>query len=60
MINYSRMYAILCSAASAALDLLPETEANAPGRELLERALLEAEELYIDDGDDTQADRFHP
>ena len=47
MVNYARMYAILCAAASRALDLLPETETNAPARELLERSLWEAEELYV-------------
>ena len=47
MADYKRMYAILCSAASAALDALPDTPENGEGRTLLQDALLEAEELYI-------------
>ena len=47
MPNYEKMYALVCGAASEALDLLPETEENRPGRERLQAALLEAEELYI-------------
>lgn len=47
MINYPKMYAIVCAAASEALDKLPEIEANAQGRHILQNALFEAEELYI-------------
>ena len=49
MPDYKKMYAILCGAASDALDVLPETEENAAGRALLQRALDKAEELYIDE-----------
>lgn len=47
MPDYERMYHILCQASSGALDMLPDTEENAPGRYLLQFALLAAEELYI-------------
>ena len=49
MPDYKRMYAILCAAASEALDLLPDLPFNREGRELLQKALLEAEEIYIGD-----------
>ena len=45
--DYAKMYAILCGAASKALDALPETPENAEGRRLLQAALYQAEELYI-------------
>ncbi len=45
--NYSKMYAILCAAASEALDVLPDTAENKCGRDLLQSALYEAEELYL-------------
>ena len=48
MIDYKRMYCILCAAASEALDRLPENAENAPGRALLQDALYAAEELYIE------------
>ena len=44
---YKLMYAILCAAASEALDRLPETPENEAGRALLQQALLEAEEVYV-------------
>ena len=47
--DYQKMYAILCRAASSALDILPETLENAGGRWLLQKALLEAEEVYLSD-----------
>ena len=53
--NYKRMYAILCAAASKALDLLPELPVNEAGRELLKTALLEAEEIYVGDGEEAEA-----
>ncbi len=45
--DYRKMYHILCQAASDALDQLPETPENAAGRSLLQKALLEAEEVYL-------------
>ena len=47
MPDYEKMYALVCGAASDALDLLPETAENQPGREVLRTALFQAEELYI-------------
>lgn len=56
MPNYKKMYAILCAAGSEALDLLPDTEENREGREVLQRALYRAEEMYIAaSGDDDEA-----
>ena len=49
MPDYKRMYAILCAAASEALDALPELPENASARDLLQKALLEAEEVYVAD-----------
>ncbi len=54
MINYRKMYHILCRAASAALDKLPDTGENAEGRELLSAALLEAEEIYLSSREDDE------
>ncbi len=48
MADYQKMYYILCDSASKALETLPETEENRVGRELLQKALYEAEELYIE------------
>ena len=47
MTDYRKMYYTLCAAASAALDLLPENEENQSGRDVLQKALDEAEEIYI-------------
>ncbi len=47
MVNYEKMYHILCAAASDALDALPMTPQTERARELLQQALDEAEELYI-------------
>lgn len=46
-IDYQKMYAILCGAASDALDLLADTPENAPARQVLLLALEQAEELYL-------------
>lgn len=46
MEDYRKMYAILCAAASEALDLL-ETGHTEQAAALLQNALLRAEELYI-------------
>lgn len=48
MADYQKMYYILCDSASKALETLPEMEENRVGRELLQKALYEAEELYIE------------
>ena len=52
MPDYKKMYAILCAAASEALDALPATEENTAGRALLQQALYEAEELYVSGEDE--------
>ena len=49
MSDYQKMYYILCDAASKALDALPDGAAEA--REILEAALAEAEERYIETAD---------
>ena len=49
MPDYEKMYHIVCSAVSKALDLLPKTYENTVGRMLLQEALYEAEELYVSD-----------
>ncbi len=47
MEDYRKMYCILCKAASEALDLLPDREDTREAREVLQAALLEAEEVYL-------------
>ena len=42
MADYRKMYYLLCSAASKAIDAAPED-----AKQILRSALLEAEELYI-------------
>ena len=42
MADYQKMYYLLCSAASKAIDASPEES-----KQILRSALLEAEELYI-------------
>lgn len=44
---YQKMYAIACAGLSDALDLLPESAETARARMVLQRALDEAEELYL-------------
>ena len=41
------MYALLCAAASDAIDALPQTADTLQARCLLEKALREAEEAYL-------------
>ncbi|MCD7769185.1 MAG: hypothetical protein LUH36_03585 [Oscillospiraceae bacterium] len=47
MVDYQKMYCILCSAASEALDMLPAAAENESVRGVLQLALLEAEEVYL-------------
>ena len=47
-------YHILCAAASAALDELPDEPAIAAGRDILQNALNEAEDIYIDTTDEEE------
>ena len=58
MPDYKKMYALLCAAASEALDLLPETEETRAGRDALQDALLQAEEMYISAGDVAEESDF--
>ena len=51
MPDYAKMYALMVRAASAALDLLPDTEKNADSRDILQTALYRAEEMYIAEGE---------
>lgn len=46
MADYQKMYYILCRAVDKALDALPENASEA--RRILQRALEQAEEKYID------------
>ncbi len=48
MINYEKMYAILCGAASDAVDCL-ENGQSADAISLLKNALEQTEEMYIQD-----------
>ena len=52
MPDYKTMYHVLCAAASEALDELPDEPANAAGRVILQNALNEAEDIYIDTSDE--------
>ncbi|MCC8357511.1 MAG: hypothetical protein LJU34_06690 [Oscillospiraceae bacterium] len=47
MADYQKMYYIMCSAASEALDMLPAVAENESVRGVLQLALLEAEEIYL-------------
>ncbi len=51
MPDWPKMYAILCAAASEAIDLI-EAGSPAGAAEKLEQALLTAEELYVGAGED--------
>lgn len=44
---HKKMYAILCYAASEALDALESPENTGKAKEILQNALWQAEELYI-------------
>ena len=48
MADYQKMYGILCRAMSEALDRLPQMAENLPSRLCMEKALNEAEDLYIE------------
>lgn len=47
MVDYKKMYCILCAAASEALDQLPDSMENMMDRKLLQDALLAAEDVYV-------------
>ena len=48
MADYAKMYYILCAAASEALDRMPQTEENEAAARILQTALEQAEEVYLD------------
>ena len=52
MVDYQKMYYILCRAASDAIDMLSEATDNQEARQLLQAALLEAEEIYVSDSEE--------
>ena len=52
---YQKMYAILCFAASEAIDVLQEGKDNSLAVRILQNALWEAEELYISERNDGEA-----
>ena len=54
MTDYRKMYLVLCDAVSKALDELPDEPANAAGRDILQSALNQAEDIYIDTAEDTE------
>ena len=45
--HYQKMYAILCAAASDAIDLLSAPNSTLQAKVLLEQALSQAEEIYL-------------
>ena len=49
---YWKMYAILCGAASDAIDALQDSKNNLYARNLLEQAILQTETLYISHGEE--------
>ena len=52
MADYQRMYALLCSEVSKALDSIPEAEPFLDLRRRLLDALEQAENIYIDTAED--------
>ena len=52
---YQKLYAILCGAASDAIDFLDTPNGTLQAKLTLEQALQTAEELYINAFDDTQS-----
>ncbi len=51
---YRKMYAKLCAGISEALDLLEKPENSLHAKVLLQKALWDAEELYISWGDNSE------
>lgn len=51
MIDYSKLYAILCGAISDALNTLPPLPENAQGIYILQSAILDTENRYIESSD---------
>ena len=61
MLDYAKLYAIMCGAVSDTLDVMPRTLENFSARRTLECAIERAEEYYIrnapgtEDEDDVQS-----
>ena len=51
---YQKMYAVLCGAVSDAIDALEDPRNGLYARCLLEKAILQAEELYLSFGEETE------
>ena len=50
--DWKRMYLLMARVMSDALDALPDSQENAQGREMMQKALYDAEEMYISADDD--------
>lgn len=51
--GYRKMYAILCGAASDAIDALQDPNNRFYARTILEAAMQKAEDIYLDSEEDT-------
>ena len=51
MVDYQKMYANLCAAASEAIDALSDTPETGFARKTLQEALTKAEERYLQEAD---------
>lgn len=54
MLDYAKLYVIMCGAVSDALDVMPRTLENFSARRTLECAIERAEEYYIRNAPDTE------
>ena len=54
MLDYAKLYAIMCGAVSDALDVMPRTLENFSARRTLECAIERAEEYYIRNAPDAE------
>lgn len=54
MLDYAKLYAIMCGAVSDALNVMPRTLENFGARRTLECAIERAEEYYIRNAPDTE------
>ena len=56
MLDYAKLYAIMCGAVSDALNVMPRTLENYSARRTLERAIESAEEYYIRNAPDAEGE----
>lgn len=54
--NYKKMYALMCAAASDAIDNLPKTKDNQCGIAILSAALGTAETMYLEAFENEEAE----